>query len=112
MDSFLISTHYTNYNPWIFALNVSALVFSLVPKLPQVRPCELHRLRQAYTLLLSFIVTECVSYPPRTPLVLRHLVLALPSLPSRLSHPYLHRRISRNDIHGSNFRWATAPVQH
>lgn len=33
---FLVSTHYTNYNPWAFALNFSALVFVLLAKLPQV----------------------------------------------------------------------------
>ncbi|KAK2465997.1 hypothetical protein APHAL10511_001638 [Amanita phalloides] len=37
---FLASTHYTNYNPWLFAINLSALVFVLIPKLPQ-----LHRQR-------------------------------------------------------------------
>ncbi|KAF7352389.1 Protein ORM1 [Mycena venus] len=37
---FLASTHYTNYNPWLFAVNISALVFVLIPKLPQ-----LHRQR-------------------------------------------------------------------
>jgi hypothetical protein len=35
--SFLLSTHYTNYNPWLFAINLSALIFALVPKLPIVR---------------------------------------------------------------------------
>ena len=34
---FLASTHYTNYNPWLFAVNVSVLIFVLIPKLPQVR---------------------------------------------------------------------------
>lgn len=34
---FLASTHYTNYNPWLFAVNLSALIFVLIPKLPQVR---------------------------------------------------------------------------
>ena len=34
--SFLASTHYTNYNPWLFAINLSALIFVLIPKLPQV----------------------------------------------------------------------------
>jgi hypothetical protein len=34
---FLLSTHYTNYNPWLFAINLSALIFTLVPKLPIVR---------------------------------------------------------------------------
>ena len=36
-NSFLLSTHYTNYNPWLFAINLSALIFVLVPKLPMVR---------------------------------------------------------------------------
>ncbi|KAF8914267.1 Orm1 type endoplasmic reticulum protein [Gymnopilus junonius] len=37
---FLASTHYTNYNPWLFAINVTALILVLIPKLPQ-----LHRQR-------------------------------------------------------------------
>ncbi|KAK0243204.1 ORMDL family-domain-containing protein [Armillaria nabsnona] len=37
---FLASTHYTNYNPWLFAVNLTALIFVLIPKLPQ-----LHRQR-------------------------------------------------------------------
>ncbi|SPO23992.1 probable ORM1 - unfolded protein response protein [Ustilago trichophora] len=37
---FLISTHYTRYNPLLFGLNFSALLFVLFPKLP-----ILHRLR-------------------------------------------------------------------
>jgi len=37
--SFLASTHYTNYNPWLFAINFTALiVLAIIPKLPQVRP--------------------------------------------------------------------------
>jgi len=36
-NRFLLSTHYTNYNPWLFAINLSALIFTLVPKLPIVR---------------------------------------------------------------------------
>lgn len=40
--SFLASTHYTHYNPWLFAINVTALVFNLIPKLPQV--CRFHRI--------------------------------------------------------------------
>ncbi|KAH9927087.1 Orm1 type endoplasmic reticulum protein [Epithele typhae] len=31
---FLASTHYTHYDPWLFAVNLSALVFVLIPKLP------------------------------------------------------------------------------
>ncbi|UZJ55096.1 hypothetical protein CBS101457_004416 [Exobasidium rhododendri] len=37
---FLISTHYTRYNPFLFGLNFFALLFVLFPKLP-----ILHRLR-------------------------------------------------------------------
>jgi len=37
---FLASTHYTHYNPWLFAINFTALVLVLFPKLPQ-----LHRQR-------------------------------------------------------------------
>jgi len=37
---FLISTHYTKYNLWLFTLNFCALLFVLFPKLP-----ILHRLR-------------------------------------------------------------------
>ena len=36
-DRFLLSTHYTNYNPWLFAINLSALILVLIPKLPIVR---------------------------------------------------------------------------
>ncbi|KIY52308.1 Orm1 type endoplasmic reticulum protein [Fistulina hepatica ATCC 64428] len=39
---FLISTHYTNYNLWLFVINFSALIFVLLPKLPQFHR---HRLR-------------------------------------------------------------------
>ncbi|KAG5648760.1 hypothetical protein DXG03_000108 [Asterophora parasitica] len=47
---FLASTHYTNYNPWLFAVNITALIFVLIPKLPQIpgltNPnCQLHRQR-------------------------------------------------------------------
>ncbi|KAG6850197.1 hypothetical protein H0H93_016626 [Arthromyces matolae] len=37
---FLASTHYTNYNPWLFFINLFALLLVLIPKLPQ-----LHRQR-------------------------------------------------------------------
>ncbi|KIJ20533.1 hypothetical protein PAXINDRAFT_96715 [Paxillus involutus ATCC 200175] len=38
---FLASTHYTNYNPWLFAVNLASLIIlALIPKLPQ-----LHRQR-------------------------------------------------------------------
>jgi len=31
---FLASTHYTHYNPWLFAINLTALIFALLPKFP------------------------------------------------------------------------------
>jgi hypothetical protein len=33
---FLISTHFTSYDPWIFALNLIATLVVLIAKLPQV----------------------------------------------------------------------------
>lgn len=33
---FLASTHFTNYDPWLFAVNLTALVLVLIPKLPAV----------------------------------------------------------------------------
>ena len=33
---FLLSTHYTHYDPWLFTMNLIALVALLVPRLPQV----------------------------------------------------------------------------
>ena len=35
-SSFLLSTHYTHYDPWLFAMNLTALIALLVPRLPQV----------------------------------------------------------------------------
>ena len=37
---FLLSTHYSHYNPWLFSLNLAGLLLVLFPKLP-----ILHRLR-------------------------------------------------------------------
>ncbi|KAM5534413.1 hypothetical protein V8D89_011880 [Ganoderma adspersum] len=31
---FLASTHYTHYDPWLFAINITALILVLMPKLP------------------------------------------------------------------------------
>ncbi|KAJ8515800.1 hypothetical protein ONZ45_g6831 [Pleurotus djamor] len=39
---FLASTHYTNYNPWLFAVNITALVLVLIPKLPQLHRRRIH----------------------------------------------------------------------
>ncbi|PWN42934.1 ORMDL-domain-containing protein [Ceraceosorus guamensis] len=57
---FLISTHYTKYNLYLFALNFCATVFSLIPKLPM-----LHRLR--------FKILPNTPYPsrPNTPTISR-----------------------------------------
>ncbi|TFK66556.1 Orm1 type endoplasmic reticulum protein [Pluteus cervinus] len=57
---FLASTHYTSYNPWLFAVNLSALVFALIPKLPQ-----LHRQRVRFLAEdLSASGTSTPNYPP------------------------------------------------
>ncbi len=56
---FLVSTHYTKYNPLLFGLNFFALLFVLFPKLPL-----LHRLR------IQFFApppTPPASQPPPTP---------------------------------------------
>jgi hypothetical protein len=55
---FLASTHYTNYNPWLFAVNLTALIIVLIPKLPQ-----LHRQRFRFMAADSGIAT------PDTPIV-------------------------------------------
>jgi len=59
---FLISTHYTRYDPWLFAVNFSALVFVLFPKLPQLHR---HRIR----LMASEDTVSGVATPlgPHTP---------------------------------------------
>jgi len=54
---FLASTHYTNYNPWLFAVNLTALIlFSIIPKLPQ-----LHRQR------VRFMAEDSTPTTPMTP---------------------------------------------
>lgn len=45
---FLASTHYTNYNPWLFAVNLTALILVIIPKLPQVR-CTMYAFTRAHT---------------------------------------------------------------
>lgn len=37
LPRFLLSTHYSHYNPWLFWLNLGALLLVLFPKLPIVR---------------------------------------------------------------------------
>ncbi|WFD41458.1 hypothetical protein MPSI1_000085 [Malassezia psittaci] len=39
---FLLSTHYSHYNPWLFWLNLSALLFVLFPKLPILHRSRLY----------------------------------------------------------------------
>ncbi|KAG7447528.1 Orm1 type endoplasmic reticulum protein [Guyanagaster necrorhizus] len=57
---FLASTHYTSYNPWLFAVNLTALIFVLIPKLPQ-----LHRQRVRFMADASGIATPVTpSFPP------------------------------------------------
>lgn len=50
LRSFLISTHYTRYNYTLFALNFSALVFVLFPKLPIVSRHTTHVFQTQVTL--------------------------------------------------------------
>lgn len=64
---FLISTHYTQYNPWIFAINITALIISLVPKLPQ-----LHRQRVRFLPEeTSGMMTPVTASGSRTPIGVR-----------------------------------------
>lgn len=80
---FLASTHYTHYDPWLFAINLSALIFVLLPKLPFVRnigPLTLVR----HSLTNSDIVSSstgiaCASWYRTT-----HPGLARPSHPPSL----------------------------
>ncbi len=58
---FLISTHYTNYNPWLFAINITALIFTLIPKLPQVRSTTIVPRARILT-PFSCIVNESTSW--------------------------------------------------
>lgn len=58
---FLASTHYTNYNPWLFAVNITALVFVLIPKLPQFHRQRVRFMSEAP----SGVVTPITgSFPP------------------------------------------------
>jgi len=57
---FLASTHYTNYNPWLFAVNLTALiVFAIIPKLPQ-----LHRQRVRFMSEDSGLATPTTPITP------------------------------------------------
>ncbi|KII95267.1 hypothetical protein PLICRDRAFT_98545 [Plicaturopsis crispa FD-325 SS-3] len=61
---FLASTHYTNYDPILFAVNLTALVLVLIPKLPQVRSILFQHL--TYSLLLQYSCTVSGSGSWRT----------------------------------------------
>ncbi len=58
---FLISTHYTRYNPWLFSLNFFTTLFVLFPKLPL-----LHRLRFK-------IMSRSTPYPSQPPTPTAHM---------------------------------------
>jgi len=56
---FLASTHYSHYNPWFFAINLTGLILVLIPKLPQLHR---HRVRIVLKDEASGVAT-----PARTP---------------------------------------------
>ncbi|KZT05627.1 Orm1 type endoplasmic reticulum protein [Laetiporus sulphureus 93-53] len=61
---FLASTHYSEYNPWMFAINLTALIVVLIPKLPM-----LHRRRVRFMVEdddPSNIGTPSASVTPRS----------------------------------------------
>jgi hypothetical protein len=63
-NSFLLSTHYTNYNPWLFAVNLSALIFVLVPKLPMVRSMLYASCQSQLTLRILTGSSPAPTHPP------------------------------------------------
>lgn len=81
-NSFLLSTHYTNYNPWLFAINLSALIFVLVPKLPMVRSV-------LYECILSMTTDAADS----------DRLIASAYVSSRVSHPAMLHRLHQRIIH-------------
>ncbi|KAJ7693852.1 Orm1 type endoplasmic reticulum protein, partial [Mycena rosella] len=72
---FLASTHYTNYNPWLFAVNISALVFVLIPKLPQLHRQRV-RFMQDEASGMATPVTPMFASGPNTPSGLRDITEA------------------------------------
>ncbi|TEB30052.1 Orm1 type endoplasmic reticulum protein [Coprinellus micaceus] len=82
---FLASTHYTNYNPWLFAVNLTALVFVLIPKLPQ-----LHRQR------VRFMADDSTASGMQTP--------TTPSFSSGISTPIVE--ITAADFSDSHLKYA------
>ncbi|KIL70319.1 hypothetical protein M378DRAFT_156424 [Amanita muscaria Koide BX008] len=70
---FLASTHYTNYNPWLFAINLSALVFVLVPKLPQFHRQRVRFLAEESSGVSTPVTPSISSSFPSTPLELEKL---------------------------------------
>ncbi|KAG8936512.1 hypothetical protein FRC03_002519 [Tulasnella sp. 419] len=61
---FLASTHYTHYDPWLFAINFTFLLFVLVPKLPQAHG---QRIRILPPDDASGMQTPVTPYPTSTP---------------------------------------------
>ncbi len=87
---FLASTHYTHYDPWLFAINLSALVFVLIPKLPQVRTSRTSSVLircNRLTHIASSTDIACASWCQRTlPASARPLRLPSPPPASRPRH--------------------------
>ncbi|KAJ7068756.1 Orm1 type endoplasmic reticulum protein [Mycena amicta] len=65
---FLASTHYTNYNPWLFAINISALVFVLIAKLPQLHRQRVRFMHESEASGMATPVTPIHSSGANTPL--------------------------------------------
>ncbi|KAJ7437106.1 ORMDL family-domain-containing protein [Mycena galericulata] len=61
---FLASTHYTNYNPWLFAVNISALVFVLIPKLPQLHRQRVRFMQEEPSGAVTPVFNSAASTPP------------------------------------------------
>ncbi|KAL5507934.1 ORM1 [Sanghuangporus vaninii] len=59
---FLLSTHYTHYDPWLFTINITALVCNLVPKLPMFHHKRLRLFPDEPGSTASTPVTQ--SFPP------------------------------------------------
>ncbi|WFD19825.1 hypothetical protein MCAP1_002065 [Malassezia caprae] len=63
---FLLSTHYSHYNPWLFTLNLAALLFVLFPKLPVALP-QVEALPRAAPSCEAFGVMESATPRERPP---------------------------------------------
>ncbi|CAE6413400.1 unnamed protein product [Rhizoctonia solani] len=61
---FLLSTHFTHYNPWLFTINFITLLLVLIPKLPQ-----LHRQRVRFLVEDSTPSGAATPMTPMTPIM-------------------------------------------